>query len=174
MTAGTKTQELGECRTCGKVRYVSRDQARHAARVLGAKFGCRMRSYEACGGYWHVSSATADEVAEIRAWGAADEICAGCGRVPYPSRGAAVAAAEQARYESTGRGFMASFCGESWHVTGNRWSGRAGKHAMREVRAEKRREALERNQRTDPSRRSAKGRAKRAEGTMPVIRNEAA
>jgi hypothetical protein len=50
----------GQCPVCGKVRYLSRREAREAA--ARAHPGQRMRAYR-CGGYWHLTSVTGEAAA---------------------------------------------------------------------------------------------------------------
>lgn len=164
MIAGSRAPapDVGECRACGKIRYTTRDDARHAARVIGAKYGTRMRAYE-CESYWHISSMTADAIAALRS-GDQDDGCPLCGKPAYRC---ADEAREHAKYlTGTEGGFWyAADCGESWHVRRFRWSGGYHKGARRKHRETLRLDAEWRDQKTEPKRRSTKRRAKRPKST---------
>jgi hypothetical protein len=55
-----------ECR-CGKIRYLTKAEAKHAARGFkgrGAKG--TLRAYKCDGGFWHLTSLTATQLIEAR------------------------------------------------------------------------------------------------------------
>jgi len=169
VSAGTRCRDLGECRSCGKLRYGTRDDARHAGRIVSAKFGVRTRAYEH-DGYWHLTSCDADRTAAYRdfwAWLVLPGRCEACGKPPYPSRGSAGQAAQEQMAAGSRRYLSARSGGVHWHVTGNRWHGRHGRGALRDDRTARRREAEERDKRALPGRRSTKRRAKRPRKDAP-------
>jgi hypothetical protein len=45
--------QLGVCGRCGRARYLSRREARHAARIAAP--GARLRAYR-CGTFWHLTT----------------------------------------------------------------------------------------------------------------------
>lgn len=154
--AEVRMASLGDCGTCGKVRYATRDAARHAGRVTGAKFGCRMRSYE-CSGYWHLTSVDAAKTTAIRS-GDPDWRCDWCGRQMFASKAAAAREAALQDIRGTGQAY-AWCCGAAWHVKSFRWSGPYGKGAKARLKRAQREQAEWRNARS--RNRSGKGRAKR-------------
>lgn len=92
----------------------------------------------------------------------------GCGRLALESESAAKLLALSLTQEATtgSRTRVALDCGENWHVVAGPWKGgRRGTAAER--RKAKRAEAIRRDARTDPRRRSAKGRVKRPKKNAP-------
>lgn len=51
---------------CGKIRYLSKAQAKATARAFrGARRG-KVRAYQCAGGFWHLTSVSAERMAVLR------------------------------------------------------------------------------------------------------------
>lgn len=54
---------------CGKVRYLTRKEARHHARTFrGSHDYGKLRAYQCDGGFWHLTSQSARRTTIWRAW----------------------------------------------------------------------------------------------------------
>ena len=56
---------IARCPECGKMRYLTRGEAKTAAKQLLARYGERMRPYR-CGDYWHLTKQTGMEAVKYR------------------------------------------------------------------------------------------------------------
>lgn len=65
---------VGTCPLCGKQCYRSKASAKRAARVLYP--GATRRTHK-CGDYWHFTSMTARQVANLKDWRAAGHVYQG-------------------------------------------------------------------------------------------------